>query len=70
MSKSYTFSDFVKFNKGNGIGIGKIENFNKEEDWFEYFEYILGEELPTGWFISCIYYVYLLLNFTFKIKSI
>ncbi|CAD8150906.1 unnamed protein product [Paramecium pentaurelia] len=48
MSKRYTFSDFVKFHKGKGFGICKIENFNQEEDWFEYFEYILAEDLPKG----------------------
>lgn len=46
MSENYNFSDFVKFKKGNTFGIGKIENFSREEDWFEYFEYILSEELP------------------------
>ncbi|CAK76350.1 unnamed protein product (macronuclear) [Paramecium tetraurelia] len=58
MSEHYNFSDFVKFRKSNTFGIGKIENFSREEDWFEYFEYILSEELPTGWFIYCIFYVY------------
>jgi len=56
MSENYNFSDFVKFRKGSTFGIGKIENFSREEDWFEYFEYILSEELPTGWFIYCILY--------------
>lgn len=51
MSENYNFSDFVKFRKGNTFGIGKIENFSREDDWFEYFEYILSEDLPAGCFI-------------------
>ncbi|CAD8062573.1 unnamed protein product [Paramecium sonneborni] len=64
MSENYNFSDFVKFKKGSTFGIGKIENFSREEDWFEYFEYILSEELPTGWFIYCILYCIQLLHNT------
>ena len=56
MSENYNFSDFVKFKKGSTFGIGKIENFSREEDWFEYFEYILSEELPTGCFIYYLFY--------------
>jgi len=42
---NYNLADFVKFPKGNGTGIGRIEDFNREEDWFEYFEYLTAEEL-------------------------
>ncbi|CAD8071911.1 unnamed protein product [Paramecium sonneborni] len=48
MSERYNLADFVKFKKGNGFGFGKIENFSREEDWFQYFEYILSQDLPTG----------------------
>ena len=38
--------DVVSFIKNGELKYGKIEEFRRDEDWFEYVEYLA--ELPTG----------------------
>lgn len=47
---NYNLADFVRFPRSGvtGFTIARIEDFNLEEDWFEYFVHLTPEELPTG----------------------
>lgn len=45
---NYNLADLVKFQTEKGEAIGRIEDFNKDENWFEYFEYITPADLPQG----------------------